>query len=135
MAQVSDDETMSVDSGHVTVFSEDFNEDVVEDVIVVSDDEGPASPEDAGCTPDSCFFYALYRTMREGYANVVVENAQLTLRLAEAEAELVTQKRKVKKLEKKAVKHAEKKRARKAKRAVKKMAKVIKRKLRSGREF
>ena len=125
MAQVSDDETMSVDSGHVTVFSEDF-----------SDDEGPASPEDSGCTPDSgCFFYGLYCAVREGYSNVVVENAQLTLRLAELEAELVTQKRKVKKLEKKVVKHAEKKRARKAKRGVKKMVKVIKRKLRSGREF
>src|SRR3981189_243908 len=115
MAQVSDDETMSVDSGHVTVFSEDF-----------SDDEGPASPEDSGCTPDSgCFFYGLYCAVREGYSNVVVENARLTLRIAEAEEKVVKLTKKVKK---KAVKHAEKKRARKAKRGVKKMAKVIKRK-------
>src|SRR3981189_306679 len=120
-----DDETMSLDSGHVTVFSEDL-----------SDDEGPASPEDSGCTPDSgCFFYGLYRAVREGYANVVVENARLTLRIVEAEAELADQKRKVKKLKKKVVKHAEKKRARKARRVVKKMVKVITRKLRSGREF
>src|SRR3981189_1407693 len=130
MAQVIDvddvdDETMSLDSGHVTVFSEDFR-----------DDEGPASPEDSGCTSDSgCFFYGLYRAVREGYLNVVVENAQLTLRIAEAEAELAIQKRKVKKLKKKVVKHAEKKRARKARRAVKRMVTVITRKLRSGREF
>src|SRR3981189_2845259 len=101
MAQVIDvddvdDETMSLDSGHVTVFSEDF-----------SDDEGPASPEDSGCTPDSgCFFYGLYRAVREGYSNVVVGNNRLTLRIAEDEAELANQKRKVKK---KAAKHSEKK--------------------------
>src|SRR3981189_1233917 len=125
MAQVSDDETMSVDSGHVTVFSEDFR-----------DAEAPASPEDSGCTPDSgCFFYGLYIAVREGYANVVVENARLIQRIAEAEAELAIQKRQVKKLKKKVVKHAEEKRARKAKRGVKKMVKVNKRKLRSGREF
>src|SRR3981189_575037 len=112
---------MARDSGHVTVFSEDF-----------SDDEGPASPEDSGCAPDSgCFFYGLYIAVREGYANVVMENAHLIQRIAEAEEKVVKLTQKVKKV----VKHAEKKRARKAKRAVKKMVKVIKRKLRSGREF
>ena len=119
------DETMSVDSGHITVFSEDF-----------SDDEGPASPQDSGCTPDSgCFFYGLYCAVREGYANVVVENAHLIQRIAEAEEKVVKLTQKVKKLKKKVVKHAEKKRARKAKRAVKKMLIVITRKLRSEREF
>src|SRR3981189_1402204 len=107
MAQVIDndvdDEIMSLDSGHVTVFSEDF-----------TDDEGPASPEDSGCTPDSgCFFCGLYIAVREGYANVVMENAHLIQRIAEAEEKVV-------KLTQKVVKHAEKKRARKAKRAVKK---------------
>src|SRR3981189_3742829 len=108
MAQVvvDDDETMSVDSGHVTVFSEDF-----------SDDEGPASPEDSGCTPYSgCFFYDLYVAVREGYANVVMENAHLIQRIADAEEKVVKFTKKVKKLKKK-------------------MGKVIKRKLRSGREF
>src|SRR3981189_797994 len=96
----------------------------------------PASPEDSGCTPDSgCFFYGLYIAVREGYANVVMENAHLIQRIAKAEEKVVKLTKKVKKLKKKVVKHAEKKRARKAKQGVKKMVKVIKRKLRSGREF